>query len=156
MHDIAKPYCYKNYGDSRGHDDIELVKPRYFLDTPAIMKKQVLFLVSNHIKIYKTQEMKSTSIAKLLYLYKEPELLRMQLALGSYDNAGRIADPDANKDIQYDSIQAAHTDILAYSPKHWIENKETTPSGEAIKQHVHSFNHSVVNMHFRRKGTFDE
>jgi hypothetical protein len=39
----------------------------------------------------------------------------------------------------------ALTNILAYSPVEWISSKDSRPSGEAIKNHIHQINIGFVN-----------
>jgi tRNA nucleotidyltransferase (CCA-adding enzyme) len=50
-HDIAKPYCYRHYGNAAGHEKIELVEPLIDMKIPKKLEQSMLILIKNHIKI---------------------------------------------------------------------------------------------------------
>jgi len=144
FHDIAKPITYIKYGCSAGHDDEELIDSLLPKWIPTKTRKQVLFLIKNHTRIYKTSSMKASKVASLLSEYKDPAVLLKQLTVAHADDQGRICDPDISKGIQDAEIIEAHREILEYSPAKWIESLDSKPSAEAIKQNIHRTNISIV------------
>jgi len=153
FHDVAKPHCYKYFGSSAGH-----ASPVYFAPLlpnwlPKKLLGTTLFLVENHTKIYKTHEMTAKTIATFLAKYKTSQMLEDQLTLAHADDAGRLADPGVSKEIEYTLIRDTWTKIKAYSPWEWIKDelvRNRTPSGEAIRQNVHSYNIQVVKEIFKK------
>lgn len=144
FHDIAKPTTYIQHGCSAGHDDeglVDFLLPKWI---PTKTRKQVLFLIKNHTRIYKTSSMKASKVASLLSEYKDPAVLLRQLTLAHADDQGRICDPGISKGIQDAEIIEAHREILEYSPAKWIESLDSKPSAEAIKQNIHRTNISIV------------
>ncbi len=151
FHDIAKPICYKTYGSSAGHDGEELVDSLLPHWIPTKLRKQVLFLIKNHTRIYKTSGMKPSKIARLICEYKRDEqLLHDQLALATADDEGRLCDPGIKKVIEFAPVIDSFLEISTYSPSAWLISYQIRPSDEAIKQHVHKYNISVVKRHFER------
>lgn len=150
-HDVAKPYCYKTFGASKGHDSVELVDPLLPKWIPAGIRKTVLFLISNHTKIYKTTEMSANKIASLLAEYGDKDTLDTQLELAYADENGRITDGQVSHVTQYEEISKAWEAINSYSPSDWIKESETRPSGNAIQQHIHNKNISIVKEVFNKE-----
>ena len=150
FHDIGKPSTYLQYGNGAGHEGEAFVDSLLPTWIPATIRKEVLFLIVNHTRIYKFGSMKPSKIAKYIASYKKPYLLQAQIALANADDKGRICDPGISKDIPYMKIMCAHLDIQSYSPLLWISEQPTPPSGEAIKQHIHNYNIAVVKKYFTK------
>lgn len=147
-HDVAKPYCYKTYGSSRGHHEQELVDTLLPNWLPVSIRKTLLFLIDNHTRIYKTSEMSHNTIASFLAKYKDSETLGLQLSLAHKDDQGRERDPGVSKGIQATKIIGAWKKINNYSPEKWISEQDNRPSGDAIKQHIHRQNINIVKEYF--------
>lgn len=152
FHDIAKPLTYRLYGNSAGHDsapEVEQYLRETFPSMPAFYFKQTLFLCNNHVRIYKLQEMKHSSIAKFLATYKQHngrDLLIHQIMLGKADDAGRTTLKEV-KIINADVILSAFDKIVEYSPAKWITENNIT-STDAIINHIHHTNINFVGEHF--------
>lgn len=149
-HDIVKPYMYRRHGSGRGHDSGKLAAERMDIQLPANMKKKVLFLVDNHVRVYKTHEMTPKKIASFLEKFgRDHQLLKASIQLAHYDDQGRTTLTE-QKTIQGKELRAAHLCILDYSPAKWINSQPTRPSGDSIKQHIHNYNIKVVKEIFKR------
>lgn len=143
-HDIAKPYCYRTLGSSAGHDSVDLISEFIDMYLPVKLYQQVLFNTKNHVLVYRTYEMSAKRIATFLEQFKSVEQLLTLLQLASFDSRGRI-NIGVEKDIEHNMLLRALTNILAYSPVEWISSKDSRPSGEAIKNHIHKVNIAFVN-----------
>jgi len=150
-HDIAKPYCYRKYGNSAKHDKKELVEERIEIQLPVKLKKQMLVLIENHIKIYILHEMKSSKIASFFEQFrKNRKLFEDLITFADADNQGRICFED-KKNLSKQMLMDIFDNISMYSPKQWIENQDKDEvSNEAIKQHIHKYNISVVKKYFKQ------
>jgi len=143
-HDIAKPYCYRNYGNAQNHENIRLVEPRIDIQIPQKLKQKMLFLIENHIKIALLKKMKPQKIATFFESFKKDrELLCALLDFYDADNNGRVTEvckEELDRGVIFEIFEA----ISSYSPKDWIEAHEMPPSGEAIRQHIHLQNIEFV------------
>jgi tRNA nucleotidyltransferase (CCA-adding enzyme) len=148
-HDIAKPYCYRNYGNAAGHDKKDLIQPLLDIQIPVKLKKRILFLIENHIRVYLLDDMKASKIASFFESFKrDRKLLEELILLGDADNEGRICKKE-KKSLPKEKLLAVFDEIFSYSPKEWIaEKNKDNISNEAIKQHIHNYNISVVKKHF--------
>lgn len=147
-HDIAKPYCYRKYGNSAGHEKVELV--RQFLDVkvPTKLKNKMFFLIKFHIKIYLLDEMKATKIAIFFEEFKKDrELFINLIEFANADNLGRITN-EKKVSLDKEKLLALFDDISSYSPTKWLENQEDKINGDKIKQHIHQKNIEFVKRHF--------
>lgn len=143
-HDIAKPHTYRTYGNGSGHDNVDLIEERIDITKlPSTLRKDMLFLAKQHIKVYTTDVMKSTKLASFLEEFSSMEQLHHLLLLANADDVGRINE-GKQKAIESELLILALTRILSYSPKDWLASQPTRPSGEVIKQHVHKYNISVI------------
>lgn len=147
-HDIAKPYCYKKYGNSSDHENKEKVEPLLDIQIPIKLQKKMLFLISNHLRISKLNEMKTSKIAKFFESFKkDSSLLQNLITFAKADDEGRVTDiPKVKLDEKalFETLEA----ISNYSPKQWIDSLENIPSGEAIAQHIHKKNIEFVKRYF--------
>jgi len=143
-HDIAKPMCYKEYGNSQKHEKRSLVEPLIDMQIPIKLKNRMLFLIENHIKIALLNKMKKTKIASFFESFKrDRELLEALLTFYDADNRGRICECE-KEDLDREKILKIFDSITAYSPREWIAMQEKTPSGEAIATHIHAVNVKII------------
>ncbi|TLD81239.1 HD domain-containing protein [Helicobacter sp. MIT 11-5569] len=135
-HDIAKPYCYRTFGNSSGHDDINLVLPLLDISLPNSIKKPMLILIQNHIKIYLLATMRASKCVAFFESFKRDSLLlSLQILLLFADRNGRTSLKPQHLDSNFKSTLLQTFDALnAYSPKEWIAQNK--PSKNAIKIHV--------------------
>lgn len=130
-HDIAKPYCYRNFGNSQGHDDLKIIAPLLDISIPNAIKKPMLLLIQNHIKIYLLPQMRLSKCVKFFDSYKKDSiLLELQLDLLLADKQGRISQKflDSNfLDFKKTLLNTFNT-LLNYSPKEWIAQNNPTPN----------------------------
>ncbi|MEA2050743.1 MAG: polynucleotide adenylyltransferase [Campylobacterota bacterium] len=147
-HDIAKPICYRRYGNSSGHDKKEIIESLIDINIPTKLKKRVLFLIQNHIKIYILDEMKATKIASFFESFrKDKSLLEDLITLADADNQGRICEK-TKQNLPKKKLLDIFEAISNYSPKKWIDQQNKEISSEAIKQHIHRYNISIVKKYF--------
>lgn len=135
-HDIAKPYTYRNFGNSNGHDNPKIVESLIDMQIPKALKKRMLLLISNHIKIAHLFSMRPSKILDFLHSFNgDKALLIDQIALFKADQQGRISQ---HKPAILDSQKLLNlfTQIQAYSPKKWISSQTPKPSGNQIKDHI--------------------
>ena len=136
-HDIAKPYCYRNFGNSQGHDDLKIIAPLLDIAIPNAIKKPMLLLIQNHIKIHLLPQMRLSKCVKFFDSYKKDSiLLELQLDLLLADKQGRISQKflDSNfLDFKKTLLNTFNT-LLNYSPKEWIAQNNPTPN--AIKAQI--------------------
>ena len=143
-HDIAKPECYKRYGNGSHHEDIKLVEPLLDITIPAKVKNKMLFLIANHIKIALLADMRSAKLATFFESFKKDrELLITLLKFKDADNKGRISDV-AKQNSDYSMILKTFDAIATYSPKEWIDSQEKEIKTDAIVQHIHKQNIEYV------------
>lgn len=134
-HDIAKPHCYRTFGNGAGHEDVDLVAPRIKLAMPVSMRKDVILLVANHIKIAKLEEIKLSKQVKLLESYRRggEKLLEKQIQLLMLDDNCRETIGDERLPQKYFSrILEKFRAIQGYSPKAWLSTLEVQPSKEHL------------------------
>ncbi|PKT79201.1 polynucleotide adenylyltransferase [Helicobacter winghamensis] len=136
-HDIAKPYCYRNFGNSQGHDNLKIIAPLLDISIPNAIKKPMLLLIQNHIKIHLLPQMRLSKCVKFFDSYKKDSiLLELQLDLLLADKQGRISQKflDSNfLDFKKTLLNTFNT-LLNYSPKEWIAQNNPTPN--AIKAQI--------------------
>eukprot|EP01022_Parablepharisma_sp_SALTPOND_P014001 TRINITY_DN18840_c0_g2_i1.p1 TRINITY_DN18840_c0_g2~~TRINITY_DN18840_c0_g2_i1.p1 ORF type:complete len:438 (+),score=32.30 TRINITY_DN18840_c0_g2_i1:301-1614(+) len=143
-HDIAKPYCYRTYGNAAGHEKIELVEPKLDMQIPTRLKKKMLFLIKYHIKIAKLQEMRVQKVASFFEEFRRDEELLDDLIKFCYAvDRGRITE-SAPLEREEEKLKSTLKQIVSYSPKEWIESQSPKPSGEQIAQHIHCKNIEMV------------
>ena len=150
FHDISKPLCYREYGDSSGHELHPSIPTliRSTLALPNSVYKDVLFLVNNHARIYKLPVMKASSIGKYLYSYRgKRQLLYNQLILAHADDLGRI-NRSVTKQINDDAILSAFAEIDYYSPAEWI-GLQPKPTTELIIQHIVVTNATIARKYLK-------
>lgn len=140
-HDIAKPYCYRHFGNSSGHDKLEYLLPALDILIPKSIQKPMLQLIKNHIKIYKLGEMRPSKVIEFFDSFKKDEsLLCLQIALWIADKQGRISQQDSDLPLPNPTFQEhllrTFRALNAYSPKLWLESQKRFPKGEAIKAHI--------------------
>ncbi|WDL74821.1 polynucleotide adenylyltransferase [Helicobacter winghamensis] len=141
-HDIAKPYCYRNFGNSQGHDDLKIIAPLLDIAIPNAIKKPMLLLIQNHIKIHLLPQMRLSKCVKFFDSYKKDSiLLELQLDLLLADKQGRISQKflDSNfLDFKKTLLNTFNT-LLNYSPKEWITQNNPTPNaikGQILKEKI--------------------
>ncbi|MBD3840674.1 MAG: polynucleotide adenylyltransferase [Campylobacterales bacterium] len=150
-HDIAKPYCYRKFGNSSGHDNPLLVASLLDIQIPVKIKKDLLFIIQNHIKIAILDQMKASKIATFFESFrKRKDLLIDLLDLHDCDNHGRICfKPITNLDRK--KIINTFDAINNYKVQHWLDTFDSRPSNEAIAQHIHKTNIVIINKVFFQK-----
>jgi len=144
-HDIAKPIMYQKTGGANagGHDNIEVVKPLIDSYLPAKLKKRVLFLIKNHIRISLLDKMRVNKIASFFESYKKDrELFNAQLIFAKADTLGRIGID--KKILNNQKLLTIFDKIANYSPSNWIKEQKKPPKGETIKQHIHKMNIKII------------
>ncbi len=148
-HDIAKPYCYRTYGNSAKHDKIEIVEPLLDMQVPSKIKKRMLFIIENHIRVYILDTMKPSKVAQFFESFKrDKKLLEELIILSDADNQGRICIKE-KKYLPKEKLLKCFELITDYSPKEWIDSQgKEKVSAEAIKQHIHRYNIEVVKKEF--------
>jgi len=149
-HDIAKPICYREYGNAQKHEKRSLVEPLVDMQIPVKLKNKMLFLIENHIKIALLDKMRPHKIASFFESFRrDRELLEALLLFYDADNNGRICDCE-KEDLDREKILKTFDTISAYSPKEWISTQENPPSGEAIATHIHTVNTEIVKGFFKK------
>lgn len=144
-HDIAKPHCRRLYGNGAGHDSSELASPLIDIQLPTKIKKQVLFHINIHQRIFKVFEgMTPKKIIKLIRSFrKDRELLDNVLLVSQYDKLGAdsiISRPDKD----FTDFCLAFDTVNSYSPLAWIQSQEKLPSPLHIQNHVHVAGINIV------------
>ena len=144
FHDIKKPDSYKKYGMGKSHDTNFESLIESELEIPTKIKKTMFFLIKNHIRVFRTNEMKPNKIATFLESYrKDVLLLENQIKLGIADSLGRIT--KINKKIDsLDTLLVSLKEIASYSPVKWINEQENRPSSLGIKNHIHRVNINII------------
>lgn len=143
-HDIAKPYTYREFGNSAGHDRRDLVEKRIELNLPKQQLRDILLLIENHIKIGHLPKMRPSRVVEFFSQYQKKELLAWQFALYRADFLGREILQSAKNSDEYftfsENLEAKYYElweILAkYSPAEWIFSQENKPSAEQIKEKI--------------------
>jgi len=145
FHDIAKPIVYEktNYNNAGGHENIKLVENLLDIQVPSKLKKKMFVLIKNHIKIFNLKNMKNSTIATFFESYKkDKELFINQIIFANADENGRIG--KTKEALNEELLLSLFDTISNYSVKSWIEEQDSKPSGEAIKQHIHKKNIKFV------------
>lgn len=142
-HDIAKPYCYRNFGNSSSHDSLEVFQNFIDINISQNIKERMFFIIKNHIKIAKLNEMRAGKIASFFEsLNKDKSLLLDLFKFYKADNLGRIC-----KDKKYLNEQKLlniFCEISSYDINKWIQEFPTKPSSNKITQHIHNQNIYIV------------
>ncbi|MDD6054985.1 MAG: HD domain-containing protein [Helicobacter sp.] len=135
-HDIAKPHCYREFGNSNGHDNAKIVESFLDITLPHYIKKPMLLLISNHIRIAKLKEMKASKVLQFLDSFKgNLELFYLQITLFLADKKGRISYVESKVDFSdFTPYINAFIAIKNLSIKKWCEEKK--PSVEQIKGYL--------------------
>ncbi|MDD4949098.1 polynucleotide adenylyltransferase [Sulfuricurvum sp.] len=143
-HDIAKPQCYREYGNGSGHEDKNRVEPLIDIQIPVKIKSRMLFIIDNHGKVSKLQQMRASKIATFFEQFKKDRVLLLELlCFNEGDNLGRITD-NPKVPLDKEMILKIFDGIASYSPKNWMSEQEENPKGSTIAQHVHKYNIGVV------------
>ncbi|WP_297812335.1 HD domain-containing protein [uncultured Helicobacter sp.] len=136
-HDIAKPYCYRNFGNSSGHDKLEYLLPTLDISIPKSIQKPMLQLIKNHIKIYQLDKMCPSKVVKFFESFKKDSLLfHLQFALLIADKEGRIPKDSIASESFKERLMHTFNALNIYSPKTWLESQKSPPKSEAIKAHI--------------------
>ncbi len=147
-HDIAKPYCYRKYGNGASHESKDLVEPLIDMQIPVKLKSRMLFIIDNHTKISKLTQMRAAKVATFFESFKKDRALLLELLrFNEADNLGRITHYH-KVPLENETILNTFDAIASYSPKSWIATQHNPPSGEAIAQHVHHYNIAAVERWF--------
>jgi len=147
-HDIAKPYCFRTYGNGERHGDPEKIEPRIDMQIPAKMKERVLFLSEMHTKLPKLPEMSVYHIADFFERFNKDDTLLIELLrFKRADDQGRFTDVP-RPEIWERALLKTFDAISVYSPKAWIDAQEKMPDGKAIALHVHLHNIEIVKRTF--------
>ncbi|MEA3384500.1 MAG: polynucleotide adenylyltransferase [Campylobacterota bacterium] len=146
-HDIAKPHCYREYGNSAKHDNKLLVEELIDIQIPVKLKKKMLIIIENHIKIYILNEMKDSKKATFFESFKKNrELFEDLITFADADNQGRIC-LENKENLPKEKLLLIFDTISNYSPKSWIDSCADL-SNDSIKQHIHKYNIGVVKKYF--------
>ena len=109
------------------------------IQLPTKLKKKMVLLLKNHSIIFHLANMTLEAIAIFFESYKkDKELFIAQIIL---------VKADKTKSIDYfdeELLLNIFDKISKYSPKKWIDLQEKVPSGESIKDHIHSTNLSYI------------
>ena len=147
-HDIAKPYCYRTFGNGLRHGEPDNIAPRIDMQIPAQMKEKVLFLSEQHGKLSKLPEMSVYHIADFFEsFHKDETLLTDLIRFKRADDQGRFTDvprPEIWERALFKTFDA----INAYNPQKWIDAQQQTPDDKAIALHVHLHNIEIVKRTF--------
>ena len=146
-HDIAKPYCYRKYGNGRGHDNINIFKNLIDIQIPTKIKKRMFFIIKNHLRIFMLNIMKAEKVALFFKEFKkDKQLLRELIILSNADSLGRICfDNNQKKSLNLEKMFKTFNSIVNYSPKEWIDSQQNKPTGEEIALHIHKKNIEFIN-----------
>lgn len=147
LHDIAKPYCYRLYGSSAGHDSKELIVQHLDDYLRPFATPMVMFLVINHIRVYRTHEMSSRKIASFLEQFTSPHQLDQLITLALCDAYGRF-NSGVENDIEDALLYSALFAIQSFNPDELISAYESQhgvlPEGEALYTILHQENIKIV------------
>lgn len=147
-HDIAKPYCFRTYGNGERHGDPDKIEPRIDMQIPVKMKNRILFVSEMHVKLPKLPQMSVYHIADFFERFNRDEsLLEELIRFKRADDQGRFTDVP-RPEIWERALLKTFDAINAYSPKKWIESQPQTPDGKAIALHVHLHNIEIVKRTF--------
>ncbi len=143
-HDIAKPYCYRHFGNSNDHDNPKLVCQYLDIEIPKALQRRMLILIQNHIKIYYLQEMRPSKIVKFFESYKrDSTLLKLQISLLIADKLGRTTIKTQEEGYLqpqfHNALLQLFDDLNAYSPKAWLEENARAGiqrSPTSIQMHI--------------------
>lgn len=143
-HDIAKPYCYKEFGNGAGHEEIQLVEPKIDMQIPKKLLKKVLLLISQHGKVGLLDQMKPNKIASFFESFKKDrELFLSLLRFKEADNTGRICNKP-KEPIEQEKLLFVFDKISEYSPKEWMKSQTKEINGEEISIHIHNHNITMI------------
>jgi tRNA nucleotidyltransferase (CCA-adding enzyme) len=144
-HDIAKPICYrKNITNSGGHDNIELVEPLIDIQLPKKIKKNMLIIIKNHLRIFLFDEMKLSKKAQFIESFrKDIDIFKKLLIFAKADTNGRITN-EKKVFLNEELLIKIFNEVSNYSPKKWINSQEKKVSSEAIKNHIYRKNMNII------------
>jgi len=147
-HDIAKPFCFRTYGNGKRHGDPDKIAPRIDMQIPAAMKERILFLSEKHVKVSKLPEMSVYHIADFFEsFHKDDTLLTDLIRFKRADDQGRFTDAP-RPEIWERALFKTFDAISAYNPKKWIDSQAQTPDDKAVALHVHLQNIEIVKRTF--------
>ena len=155
-HDIVKPHLHKTIGCGNGHDNVELIAERISSCIPTKLVPKILMITKNHIKIYKLNEMTTKKQAKFFEQFKRDQLtFKTLLELGEADANGtiisRFVKPDRRSRLDPVLLLKVFSLISTYSPKEWIDNQKTKPSGITIQNHIHHHNINICKKYLNKE-----
>lgn len=150
LHDIAKPYCYYEYGSGHGHDDVGVDMIEEWCSEfkiPSKYKQIAKLVCKHHQKIHTVLGRNSNQMARpksIMKLFEEtsaltkPERFSKILKACMADSRGRIgvSSRDEYRQLPYleECLQAVKSvDTKSISAKMVAENKKGTLIGEAIR-----------------------
>jgi tRNA nucleotidyltransferase (CCA-adding enzyme) len=149
-HDIAKPYCYRKFGNSSGHDMVEFVEKLIDIQLPSKLQKNMLFIISLHIRVATLDQMSPNKIAKFFELFKKRrDLLETLITFYNADNHGRICEKEII-DLDEEKLLKTFDAIQKVSVKEWMDSMDKVPNVEAIQQFIHKSNIDIVKEYFDR------
>ncbi|UFS61721.1 polynucleotide adenylyltransferase [Sulfurimonas sp. HSL-3221] len=147
-HDIAKPYCFRTYGNGTHHGDPDKIAPRIDMAIPEAIKAQILFLSEMHTKLPKLPQMSIYHITDFFERFDKDEmLLEALIRFKRADDQGRFT--DVPRPAIWDrAILKTFDAITAYDPAKWIASQAEKPDDKAIALHMHLHNVEVVKRTF--------
>lgn len=149
-HDIGKPICYREHGNSAGHEDKDLVSSLIDISIPGCYKRPMLFIISKHVKVFKLMEMRTAKVAKFFESFRgDISLLHNLIDFCNADNSGRIT-RTPKKDVDRFFLINSLSEIKQYSPIKWISEQKVSPTGETIKNHIHQENIRIIRRNMKK------
>jgi len=147
-HDVAKPFCFRTYGNGMRHGERDIIAPLIDMAFPEQMKERILFLSENHVKLPKLPQMSVYHIADFFEsLNKDETLLEELIRFKRADDQGRFTDVP-RPEICERALLKTFDAICAYNPRKWIASQPQTPDAKAVALHVHLQNIEIVKRTF--------
>ncbi len=150
FHDIVKPYMHRTTGSGTGHEDEALINERLPNWIPSKLRKRVLLICKNHLKVYKLNLMSDRKIAKFFEQFTSKRSTFIDLlSLGEADANGTIissfVSPDRRSRLDLSNLLALRDQIANYNPIPWIRT-QANPSRYSISNHIHMKNIQLVKL----------
>lgn len=140
FHDIAKPALYLSKGNAYGHEDHPMIEKSIqdSLQLDNLTFKTILLLIHNHIKIFKLEELKASTLLKFLEQFNY-NTFKSLVELSIADATGRITESIKTSltDARLQEYVILIEQLHSYTPKKYLDTLEKYPNGEVIKQYVH-------------------
>lgn len=143
-HDIAKPSCIKEVGNSAGHDSLELISTKYDIQIPTGTKAFVNLFTSQHIRAWRLHEMTPQKVLKFYKLFQgHKKVLSDFIAVCNADSLGRTT--DYKRDVlNVNNFLELQQRLKDFTPKYWILSFDERPSNQRIKDYVHKQELNIV------------